>query len=85
MKRSAFIFFFMFFMTCYIHAQVNYCNEILLEARNALRNDSIEKALQKLKDAEFCDYRNELLKERQSLLTDIFLAIEKQKRSAERG
>lgn len=61
-----------------------YCQKILKQAREAFNEDNYSDALTKLQDAEVCDYKNSLIKERQQLQKDIFDAIQQQKVKAER-
>ncbi|MCB0856181.1 MAG: WG repeat-containing protein, partial [Bacteroidetes bacterium] len=60
----------------------DYCQGILGKAKEAYQKNQLEKALSILQDAETCDYKNQLQTQRQKLQTDIFKAIEKQRREA---
>lgn len=61
------------------------CVSILNEAQTAFKNKNLRLAFNKLKDTETCDYKNGLLKERQTLQNNIFNAIDEQRKEAERN
>jgi len=59
------------------------CRSILNEAKASYSSKNLKQAFKKLQDTETCDYKNELLSERQSLQNAIFNAIDDQRIEAE--
>lgn len=59
-----------------------YCRSILDSARAVMNKNLLQDALKILQDAESCDYRNHLLKDRQKLQDSIFNRVEVQRIAA---
>ena len=58
---------FFFLLPFHLFAQQNYCNAIYEKANNALKKDSIQLAIKELKNLEICDYKNDMLRQREYL------------------
>ena len=82
MKKILLLFFLCFRVAANPLAAQN-CRAILNEAKAAHAGNNLKQALKKLQDTETCDYRNELLQERQALQNNIFKAIDDQRVEAE--
>ena len=78
MKNLFFTALFFIFNISFLIGQ-KFCRPIFDLANAAYDAGNLEEALRKLKDAESCDYRNALLKERQKLQHAIFLEVDKQR------
>ena len=60
----------------------SYCQDILKKATTSYQRGQLEKAMRQLQDAETCDYKNDLQKERQELERQIFEAVDRAKNEA---
>jgi WD40 repeat protein len=60
----------------------DYCSEILEVVHRAIDRNDLKTALQKLQDAETCDYKDKLLSFRQQAQRKLFAAIEQQRADA---
>ena len=63
----------------------SYCQNILKSATTSYQKGQLELAMRQLQDAETCDYKNELQKDRQTLQNKIFKAVNQAKRNAEKS
>ncbi|MBK9736205.1 MAG: hypothetical protein IPO92_15100 [Saprospiraceae bacterium] len=78
MKNLFFTTLFLILNMCLLSGQ-EYCRPIFKLALAAYESNNLQDALRKLKDAESCDYKNILIKERQKLQDSIFLKVNEQR------
>lgn len=81
--RLTVVFIFSIFMPHFSSAQTTSCRSILNKAETAYTNGNLDDALQLLQDAETCDYKNVLQKEKQKLQKKIFTGIKDLKDAAD--